>query len=299
MISWLRGAAIVAACLALVVQASPAGADVHTVTGGAAGVSITGDLGAIAPTPTVALSANEASPPSALGPFAASAASVTLPTSLPFNVFSTGALTVSTSAANVAGDDAAGRVESEALVRNVVLGPGFATASSIASSCTADDSGARGTTVIEGGTLNGAPFPPTPNPAPNTVVPVPGLGTVTLNEQVPTNVTNSTGTSAGLVVIAVHARSASGGGGILPQDQSAEAVIAQVVCEAARSDSPMSSTTVAPTATTSPPATSRPPAPHGTLPSTGSETLLPYGVIALALGGLVRVSVRSVGRRPR
>lgn len=285
------------ACLAVVVQASPAFADIHSVSGSASGVSVSGDLGVIAPTPNVALSADESSPPSALGPFTASAASVTLPTSLPFNVFSTGPLMVSTSAANVVGDNAAGSVQAQALVQNVVLGPNFATATSIASSCTADGDGARGTTVIQGGLLNGVPFPPTPNPAPNTVVPVPGLGTVTLNEQIPTSTVNPMGTSAKVVVNAVHARFASGGGGILPQDQTAEAIIAQVVCDAAGSNpTPSTTTTVAPT--TLPPApVAPPPAPAGRLPTTGSDNLLPLGVLALALGGLVRLAVGTSGRR--
>jgi len=287
--------------LAVLVQASPAaGLDVHSVTGSAAGVSVTGDLGVIAPTPTVALTADETSSPSALGPFMATTTSTNLPTSLPFNVLSTGALTVSTSAVDVAGASASGSVEAQALVQNVVLGPSFATASSIASECTADGNGVTGSTTIQGGVLNGVPFPPTPNPAPNTVVAVPGLGTVTLNEQVPTSVTNPMGTTSRLVVNAVHARFESGGGGILPQNQSAEAVIAQVVCGAAGSDTPPSTTTtVAPVATTVAPGPSAPAAPKGSLPTTGSDGMLALGGLVLGLGGLARVSVRSIGRRSR
>ncbi len=77
----------------------------------------------------------------------------------------------------------------------------MATATSIASACYASGDGSTGTTVIQGGLLNGQPFG-NGTPAPDTVVDVPGIGTVTLNEQVHSDVTGS----ASMTVNAVHAR---------------------------------------------------------------------------------------------
>ncbi len=292
------GSALAASSLAVALPAaSAAAADVDAVSGTATGVSITGDAGVIPPTPTVSVSADETTPPSGLGPFTATAPSVTLPSPYPFNVFSTGALAVSTTAANLAGDDEGGSVEAQALVQNVILGPNIATASSIASSCRADGQGARGATVIQGGMLNGQPFPPTPTPAPNTVIPVAGLGTVTLNEQVVTSGSGSGGATRKLVVNAVHARFASGSGGILPDDQTAEAIIGQVTCEATSADTTPNPPT---TPVTSPPVVRSPPAaPGGSLASTGSDDgLLALGLVALGLGGLTWSARRSCREGP-
>jgi len=298
--SWARQGSVLAAFgLAVVLPASSAAAvDVKAVSGAATGVSVTGDVGVIPPTPTVSLSADENSPPSALGPFTASAPSATLVTALPFNVFSTGALTVTTTAGNLTGEHDSGFVEAQALVQNVVLGPNFATASSIASSCRADGKGARGTTVIQGGMLNGQPFPPTPTPPPDTVIPVAGLGTVTLNEQV---VTAGTGPGTTKVVVnAVHARFSSGTGGILPQDQTAEAIIGQVTCESTRGDTgPLPPTTVSPPTTPAPQVTSPPAALRPPLASTGSDdSLLVLGLLALCVGSLLWSALRPRQGRP-
>ena len=293
---WARAGTIAAGCIAVVLAvlmpASPAFADVDSVSGGATGVSITGNLGTIPPTPTVILSANETSSPSALGPFTDTAPSVTLPSSLPFNVFSTGPLAVATSAGRLAGEDPAGFVEARALVQTVVLGPNVATATSIASSCTADDRGATGATVIEGGMLNGQPFPPTPTPPPNTVIEVPGIGTVTLNEQrATTSVGPTGGVSRRLVVNAVHARfSSTAAGGILPREQTAEAVIGQAVCEEASTETSVPSTA---TVTTPSPTTATVAGSRRALAETGADNALPLGVLALGSGGLLRLALRK------
>ncbi len=282
--------------LAVLLQASPAAADVDSVSGKATGVVATGDLGVIPPTPTVGLVADESSPPSASGPFSASAPSVTLPSPFPFNLFSTGPLSVVTSARNVTGENGTGVVEAGALVQNVVLGPNLATATTIASSCTADDAGVRGETLIQGGQLFGAPFPPTPNPAPNTVMPFPGIGTITLNEQMVQSSLQSDGSGASsLVVNAVHARFDGDGGGILPVGRTADIVIGQVTCEMARSDPPPApTTTVPPTSTTKAPVVTTTTVPRGSLPETGaSRSALPLGIVAIALGVGLRSVVRS------
>lgn len=289
-----------AACVAVLLPASPAAADVTSVTGNATGVTVTGTLGTIPPTPAVSLSANEASPASAFGPFTGSAPSVNLPSPFPFNLFSTGALSVMTTARNVVGPDEAGLVEAGALVQNVVLGPNVATATSIASSCTANGREASGATTIQGGMLNGQPFPPTPAPAPNTVVPVPGIGTVTLNEQTATSSVAPDGTTNRRIVVnAVHARFESGAGGILPSGDQAEAIIASVTCEATEpAPAPTTTTmTVPPTSTTTSPKATTTTVPRGRLADSGSESALPVGVVAIGLGASIRLAIRSSARR--
>ncbi len=54
--------------VAVVLQSPAARADVDSVAGTATGVIVSGFLGAIPPTPSVALSADETSPAAALGP---------------------------------------------------------------------------------------------------------------------------------------------------------------------------------------------------------------------------------------
>ena len=289
--------------LAVLVPASPAGADVDRVAASATGVAITGDVGVIAPTPTVSLSADETSPPAALGPFTDTEASVVLPSPFSFNLFSTGPLAVDASAGGLAGEDPAGFVEARALVQTVALGPNFATATSIASSCTANDAATTGATVIQGGMLYGQPFPPTPTPGPNTVVPVEGLGTVTLNEQLVTTGVGPMGEGVRRIVVnAVHARfTSTAAGGILPRDQEAEAVIGQVVCEASSTAAPPNTTTtVAPTtpATTVPVRTSPPADNRGQLPETGGDDLRTLGLLAVGGGSLLRLVLRRVRSRP-
>ena len=281
---------------AVLLQTSSAKADVDSVEGVATGVVVTGFLGAIPPTPTVALSADETSPPAALGPFTGTAASTSL-TGFP-GLFSTGALSVSTSAVNLAGENHAGRVEARAVVQNVNAGAGMATAISITSACTAGGDGSTGTTVIVGGMLNGQPFA-NGTPAPNTVVDVPGIGTVTLNEQVRNDVAGV----ASITVNAVHARYASGPGGILPSGQSAEAIIGQVLCRAVGPDVnvPTTTTTVppqtVPSTTTSTPVTTVvrvPTTSAQVLPTTGSESHWGLSVLFVGAAALLwRLSRRS------
>ncbi len=285
----LRILPIIAAFLTVLLHASPAAADVDQVAGRATGVSVTGDLGVLPPTPTVNLVADEFSPPAASGPFGGAAPSVNLVSPLPFDVFSTGPLSVATSAGRLAGEDDTGFVEARAFVQTIALGPGIATAATISSSCTADGTSATGTTLIQGGTLNGVPFPPTPNPAPNTVIPVPGIGTITLNEQMVTSTVDLDGRMTRRIVVnAVHARFDGGAGGILPTNQTADAIIAQVICQAAQAPVPPPTTTTLPTPTP----TTVPTVPAPVLPITGSEGALPLGVVALGLGGLLRRALR-------
>ena len=287
---WLALASAASLCL----QTPAAWADVDVVEGGATGVIVTGFLGSIPPTPTVALSADESSPPAALGPFAVSHAGVSLPG---FSaLFSTGALAVSTSAGDVAGDNHGGFAQARASAQDVNAGLGMATATAIVSTCRADGNGSTGTTVIEGGLLNGQPFA-NGTPAPNTVVDVPGIGTVTLNEQVRNDVPGS----AHIIVNAVHARYAAGPGGVLPTGQTAEAIIGQVVCRATGPDVNVTTTTTTTavpttTATTATPLATAAPSTRpaaDTLAESGSESYLVVGVLGL----LAARAVRGLSRR--
>lgn len=213
----------------MLVQSPAARADVDSVEGSATGVVVTGFAGGIPATPTVSVVADETSPPGALGPFTNTAAGTSLP-GFP-ELFSTGPLAVSTLAGDPAGEDHAGFVESRATALNVRAGAGaiLATARSIESSCRASGDGSTGTTTIQGATLDGQPFG-NGTPEPNTVIDVPGIGTVTLNEQIRSDSPGSTS----IVVNAVHARYEAGPAGILPRDdEPAEAIIGQVVCRAA------------------------------------------------------------------
>ena len=281
--------------VAVFVQSPAARADVDSVQGSASGVIVSGFLGAIPPTPTVTVAADETSAPAALGPFSDTETSSSL-TAFPA-LFSTGALSVVTSAGGLAGEDHAGFVQAETLALNVNAGVGTATATSIASSCRASGNGSSGTTVIQGALLNGMPFA-NGTPAPNTVVPVPGIGTVTLNEQVRSDVPGS----ASITVNAVHARYEGGPGNILPSGQSADAIIGQVVCRAVGPDVNVTTTTST-TLTTQPvPTTPIAPAPTvvrvtttapGVHPATGTESNLIAGMVALLLGVLLHRRLRA------
>lgn len=175
---------------ATVVLTQGAQADVVTVGGGAFGASgvVTrdGSTSTLAPTPSVVL------PPGGGGPFTARAASASLRRSL-----LTGELVVSTQ-----GDTAISHtrtVRSSARVVDVSLLDGRITADAVSTSCLSNGDGSSGSTTLTG--LNPPQVPPTP--APNTVVTLSGIGTVTYNEQVEVN-TPGVGTS--IVVNGIHVR---------------------------------------------------------------------------------------------
>ena len=290
---WLTAVATIALA---VVPASPAHADVDSVQSQATGVHVTGFLGSVGPVPAVAAAVDETSPPGPFGPLTDTSPGVSLP-SFP-SLFSTGPLAVATSGANVDGDNHAGFVEARAIAQNVNAGAGIATASLIGASCFAGADGSMGSTVIRDGLLNGQPFGN--NPAPNTVVDVPGIGTVTLNEQVQADVAGR----SMITVTAVHARYAGGAfGGIVPMGQEADAVIARVHCQASGPDvltPPTTPTTVAPTSTTVAPVPTTAPAPTTArpsalprLPETGSGSTLGAALLLLGLAlALGRVRAR-------
>jgi hypothetical protein len=178
--------------LATMLTTGPAAADVTSVGGGAYGESVATKLLAgnapvrSGPLPQVSL------PAAGGGPFTNSAASAAAPMLL-----SAGVLTVSTSGRHLGSHR--GTATSSASVADVKLGTGQLTATVVKSSCTASGPGSTGSTTILGTNVPGL----SANPAPNTVIAVPGLGSVTFNEQLRSN---SPGRSTSITVNAIHVR---------------------------------------------------------------------------------------------
>jgi len=187
--SVLLSSAVIAPTLVVCV-AGPASADVTSVAGGAFGLSaavtvpVTGAL-ALAPSPSVTL------PTTGGGPITRTVAKATVGT-----LASTGVLTVSTS-----GDSqiSHGRTtRSSATVDALNIG-GRLGASTVTSRCTSNGDGSTGSTTLAGVTG----IVTATVPAPNTVVQLPGVGSVTLNEQI---VTSQPGATSSITVNAVDVR---------------------------------------------------------------------------------------------
>ena len=181
----------VIACMA--VLASSAFADVTEVSGGAFGesVDVTTLLNAhvtSGPLPSVTL------PATGGGPFTNSVLSANVP-----GLLTAGVLNVSTEGGNLGSHQ--GFAKSSASVANVNALAGLITAQVIASECNSNGDGSTGsstlTTVRVLGTLVAV------NPAPNTVINLPAVGSVTLNEQVrPSDGPGDTS----IIVRAIHIR---------------------------------------------------------------------------------------------
>lgn len=92
-----------------------------------------------------------------------------------------------------------GSASSAADVANADAFSGLATAGVIHSECLSDEAGSNGDSALVNAEVAGVPV--AANPPANTVIPVPAVGTVTLNEQ---TVTDVPGSSTGIVVNAVH-----------------------------------------------------------------------------------------------
>jgi hypothetical protein len=182
-------AAVAVATAAAAISASPANADVTSVGGGAYGerVSVSAVVSATSgPRPSVSL------PATGGGPYSANlaAASVT-------GLLSTGVLTVTTR-----GDRVVSHLRtatSSATVNNVNVGAGAARATSVRSTCSSNGTGSTGATTIVGSNLGVSS-----SPSANTVRRLPnGLGSVTFNEQIRTNVV---GRTTSITVNAMHVR---------------------------------------------------------------------------------------------
>lgn len=186
---------VVVGLVGLVATGSPAAADVTAVSGSATALSIGGTA-----TASVSGSASQAAAQDGYGPIgsgflpsgvACPSGSTAAPVNLPV-LLSLGLLDACTRGAGLTGENHLGFAESSAAVANVVIGG--SPLGVVRSACRADGNGAVGSTEIIGSGIPGLPS----NPAPNTVVGVPGilpLGqilTLTLNEQV---VINTPGTA--------------------------------------------------------------------------------------------------------
>jgi hypothetical protein len=185
-----------AACVVLVVvvallPASTAGAAVDSVGGGATGVDaevtlLLQPLVTIGPLPNVTL------PSTGGGPFTDSAVSINVP-----GVLQTGLLSVSAQGGNLGSH--AGFATASASVANVVALTTLLTADVISSTCTSNGDGSVGSTSLVNAVIAGTTVAATP--LPNSVVNVANVATITLNEQI---VTNVVGTTSSILVNAVH-----------------------------------------------------------------------------------------------
>jgi hypothetical protein len=200
-------AASVAAIASLAIFTSAASADVTKVTGSATGLDVDVTLvGGINVNVGPISNVNMSSPPGGLGPFTDSVASATAPPLL-----TAGVLNTRTEGGNLGSHS--GFAKSSASVANVNALSGQLTAAVIASECTSNGDGSSGSSTLTTVKLGSTTLPV--NPAPNTVIPIPGgLGSITLNEQIrPTNGAGDTS----IIVRAIHVRltSAAANGDII------------------------------------------------------------------------------------
>lgn len=213
--SFHLSAACVSAIACSAVLAGPALADVTEVSGGAVGESIdvTTLLGihvGSGPLPSVTL------PATGGGPITQQVLNVNVP-----NLLTAGVLNTSTEGGNLGSHQ--GFATSSASVADVNALVGRITAQAIASKCTSNGDGSSGSSTLTQASLLGVPL--AVNPGPNTVLAIPLVGTVTLNEQVrPTNGAGDTS----IIVRAAHIR-LNVAGGLLGQG---DIIIAESRCGA-------------------------------------------------------------------
>lgn len=187
--------ALTAAAVLVLVLAVPARADVNFTRGGAFGESVDVTLAGIdinsGPSPVVTL------PPTGGGPFTDNLAEVNLPDALLAQV-----LQVSTEGAL----GPAGFVESSADVANVRVGPSDSPilgATAVHSECRADSLGSTGTASLASLSIGGEPVANLEPPA-NTVIPVPGVGEIRLNEQISSSTRGEEEGITNITVNAIH-----------------------------------------------------------------------------------------------
>jgi hypothetical protein len=113
------------------------------------------------------------------------------------SVLTTGVLSVGTEGGDIGTHQ--GFATSSGSVADVNLLAGLLTADAISSTCTSNGDGSNGSVTLVNAVLAGNPL--ASNPAPNTVIPVAGGGTFTLNEQIEVN---DIGTQTSVTVNAVH-----------------------------------------------------------------------------------------------
>jgi hypothetical protein len=210
---------------------SPAGADVTSVGGGAFGAQADVTLVGLSPV-TVGPIPSVTLPATGGGPISDSLLTVDAP-----GVVTTGVLNVSTQGARLG--EHAGNAQSSAQVAGVTALTDVLTANLVTSSCTSNGDGSSATTTLANANVSGIGAIGA-NPAPNTVVTVADVATITFNEQTRSDVP---GQQSSITVNAIHVRlNASVGTG--------DIVIAQSRCSAIGPD--VLAPTTAPPATTAP-----------------------------------------------
>jgi hypothetical protein len=227
------GAAVLAVCLVVTqIPIAFAATTVENVEGEAYGAYASIDLGLVSgtlgPVPSVALTPDEAV-------VSKTAATVDLNVGLTV-IVDVDALEVSSAASGVGGGD--GSVQSVAVVTGTDILGGIIHADEVTASCSADSSGAVAGLTLEGASVAGVGALPV-SPAPNTGISIPGVGSMTLNQQT----TDSDGT------LTVTGLSLS----LLPVLGTGTVNIARAVCGVETS-----ATTTATTVAQSPPTTEGP-----------------------------------------
>lgn len=233
--------AVIMAAAAVLVSTGSASSEVvaNSVGGGAFGEQVRGPVSS-GPIPSVVV------PPSG-GTNSASLAEITVPKAL-----SAGLLKVSASSGNVG--TASGFAKSEASVLKVKVGtdllPPTVIADAVSSKCRADAGGVSGSSeLINLKVKVGSLFKTQAKvPMPNTVVDVPGVARIILNEQIKSG--------NGIIVNAVHVKLL----GILPGELETDIIIAQSRCSTENVNvSTTSSSTVDSSSTSSSTTTTAPP----------------------------------------
>ena len=260
----LRAAALAAVPLAaiLVTTMSPtAQADVDSVSGSAYAAALNSSLlgQVIAPTPgSVSGSATE--PTNSFGPIDQS----TLPVDV-IGLLHIGVLNGFTQGDGVAAGDPTGHFafsQSRASAADIVVGLGSLTIDAVESGCRSDGDGSTGFTELIGAVLGGNPL--VQSPLPNTVVELPGLLRIVLNEQAVSNAPGSTS----IRVRALHIEVLPGLAGLLGV---VDVIIAESNCAASGPDVNSTTTSSSTSPPTSPPTTG----PTTTPPSTNPPTTNP------------------------
>ncbi len=233
----------------LFLSTGTASADVDAVEGTGYGISIEGPTGFIvppAPDPTInppRLVADESS--TDFGPHTASVITV----NGVLGILEPGASVgpVSTSAANIIGENHLGSISTSSQVANVGILANTIQIGLIQTACTSNGDGSVGSTNVSNVSVSGNPVLNGPI-SPNTTVNVPlGLATVVLNEQIRTNIPPS-GNNPGRTEITVRGARIS-----IPSNGSvAEIILAESFCRAVGPNVllPPTTTTAAPTTTT-------------------------------------------------
>jgi hypothetical protein len=158
--------------LALAAAAPAVAAPNDTVNASAFGASVTVlERQVIGPVPTVTLGPDGAFKEATLA---------TVPAS---PVLTAKALRARTSGDPAAGTSTATGEAADVQVAPAAVGPSVVSAQAVSATCTATPDGATGSATLAAGAINGAPIA-SATPGPNTIVTVPGVARVALNEQI-------------------------------------------------------------------------------------------------------------------